>query len=161
MKFVLRESVKFFLVWIEIGRCSLHNMANALILVNAKKKHVTRFFIFFPFLSIFPFLLLSILTFWLYPIYWHLLLFRENFADRCRSSHRRCSAKEGDLRNFAKFIGKHLCQSLFLNKIEDLRPATLLKKRFWRRCFPVNLEKFLRTPFYRTRLGDYFCRRCL
>ena len=28
-----------------------------------------------------------------------------------------------------------------------LRPATLLKKRVWYRCFPVNFVKFLRTPF--------------
>ena len=27
------------------------------------------------------------------------------------------------------------------------RPATLLKKRLWSRCFPVNFVKFLRTPF--------------
>ena len=26
--------------------------------------------------------------------------------------------------------------------------ATLLKKRFWHRCFPVNFAKFLRTPFF-------------
>ena len=26
-------------------------------------------------------------------------------------------------------------------------PATLLKKRLWRRCFPVNFAKFLRTLF--------------
>ena len=32
-----------------------------------------------------------------------------------RSSHRRCSVTEGVLRNFAKFTGKHLCQSLFFN----------------------------------------------
>ena len=25
-------------------------------------------------------------------------------------------------------------------------PATLLKKKFWRMCFPVNFAKFLRTP---------------
>ena len=31
-------------------------------------------------------------------------------------------------RNFAKFAGKHLCQSLFFNKVADLRPATLFKK---------------------------------
>ena len=31
-----------------------------------------------------------------------------------KSSHRRCSVKKGVLRNFAKFTGKHLCQSLFL-----------------------------------------------
>ena len=28
----------------------------------------------------------------------------------------------------------------------DLRPATLLKKRLWHRCFPVDFAKFLRTP---------------
>ena len=28
-----------------------------------------------------------------------------------------------------------------------LRPTTLLKKRFWHKCFPVNFVKFLRTPF--------------
>ena len=30
----------------------------------------------------------------------------------CRSNHRRCSTKIGVLKNFAKFTGKHLCQSL-------------------------------------------------
>ena len=37
-----------------------------------------------------------------------------------RSSHRRCSVKKGVLRNFAKFTGKHLCQSLFFNKVAGL-----------------------------------------
>ena len=32
-------------------------------------------------------------------------------------------------RNFTKFTRKHLCQSLFFNKAESLRPATLFKKR--------------------------------
>ena len=51
------------------------------------------------------------------------------------------------LKNFTKITGKHLCQSLFLNKIGGLRPATLLKKRLRHRCFPVNFVKFLRIPF--------------
>ena len=55
--------------------------------------------------------------------------------------------KKGVLRNFAKFTGKHMCQSLFLNKIAGLRPATLLRNRLWHRCFPVNFAKFLRTSF--------------
>ena len=38
-----------------------------------------------------------------------------------RSSHQRCSMKEGVLSNFAKFTGKHLCQSLFFNKVAGLR----------------------------------------
>ena len=41
-------------------------------------------------------------------------------------------------------------------KIKIVRPATLLKKRLWNRCFPVNFAKFLRTPFYRTPLVDCF-----
>ena len=34
------------------------------------------------------------------------------------------------------------------DKDAGLRPATLLKKRLWHRCFPVNFVKFLRTPFF-------------
>ena len=36
---------------------------------------------------------------------------------KARSSHRRCSVRKGILKNFAKFTGKHLCQSLFFNKV--------------------------------------------
>ena len=43
--------------------------------------------------------------------------------------------KKGILRNFAKFAGKHLCQSLVFNKVAGLRPSTF---------------------FYRTPPGDYF-----
>ena len=60
---------------------------------------------------------------------------------------RRCSVRKGILRNFAKFTGKRLCQSLLFNKVVGLRPATLFKKRLGHRCSPVNLAKFLRTPF--------------
>ena len=56
--------------------------------------------------------------------------------------------KKGVLKSFAKFPGKHLCQSLFFNKVAGLRPGTLLKKRLWHRCFPVNFAKFLRTSFF-------------
>ena len=45
---------------------------------------------------------------------------------------------KGVLRNFTKFTGKHLCQSLFLNKVAGLR----------HRCFPANFVKFPRTPFF-------------
>ena len=41
--------------------------------------------------------------------------------------------------------GKH---SFFFNK-----DATLLKKRIWYRCFPVNFAKFLRTPFLQNIFG--------
>ena len=36
---------------------------------------------------------------------------------------------------------------------KSLRPATLLKKRFPRNCFPVNFAKCLRTPFLQTTSG--------
>ena len=65
---------------------------------------------------------------------------------RFRSSHRRCSVRKAVLRNFAKFTRKHLCQSLFFNKVLGW-PATLLKRRLWNRCFSVNFEKLLRTSF--------------
>ena len=39
-----------------------------------------------------------------------------------RSSHRRCSVRKDVLRNYAKFTGRHLCQSLFFNKVPGLRP---------------------------------------
>ena len=55
--------------------------------------------------------------------------------------------QKGVLRNFTKFTGKHLCQSLFFNKVAGLRLSTLLKKRLRHRCFLVNFVKFIRTPF--------------
>ena len=55
--------------------------------------------------------------------------------------------KNGVLRNFTKFTGKHIFQSLRFNKVAGLRPATLLKKRLWQTCFPVNFARFLRTLF--------------
>ena len=45
-----------------------------------------------------------------------------------RSSRPEVFCGKGVLRNFAKFTGKHLCQSLFFNKVVDLRPAILIKK---------------------------------
>ena len=55
--------------------------------------------------------------------------------------------KKGVFRNFAKFTGKRLCQSLFFDKIAGFRSSVLLKKILWHRCFPVNFVKFFRTPF--------------
>ena len=37
-----------------------------------------------------------------------------------------------------------------------LRSTTLLKKRLWHRCFPVNFVKFLRTPFLQNTSGGCF-----
>ena len=59
-------------------------------------------------------------------------------------------------RNFAKFTGKHLRQSLYFDKVAGMRTATLLKERLWNRCFRVNFAKFLRTPFLQKTSGGYF-----
>ena len=63
-----------------------------------------------------------------------------------RSSRPEMFCKKGVLRNFAKFTGKQLCQSLLFNKAAD-RACNFIKKRLWHRCFPVNFAKFLRIPF--------------
>ena len=73
-----------------------------------------------------------------------------------RSSRPEVFCKKDVLRNFAKFTGKHLCQSLFFNKVAGLRPATLLKKRLWQRCFPMNFLRFLRTPLLQNTSGGCF-----
>ena len=40
--------------------------------------------------------------------------------------------RKGVLRNFAKFTGKHLCQSLFFNKVAGLNFAKFLSTTFLR-----------------------------
>ena len=78
-----------------------------------------------------------------------------------KRSHRRCSLKKDVLGNFAKFTGKHLCQSIFFN-VAGLRPATLLKNMLWHRCFPVNLfQNFQEHLFYRPPLDDCFWTKLL
>ena len=70
-----------------------------------------------------------------------------------RSSHRRCSVKKDVFRNFAKFTGKHLCQSLFFNKVAGLKPETLLKKRLWHRCFPTKFCEISKNILFTGHLG--------
>ena len=65
-----------------------------------------------------------------------------------KSSHRRCSVKQGVLRNFAKFIGKHLCQSLFFNKVAGPRPATLFKKKTLSQLFSCEFCKISKNIFF-------------
>ena len=55
-----------------------------------------------------------------------------------------CSGRKGVLRNFAKFTGKHLPQSLFFNKVAGL--GTFLTEHlwatasmFWKRVFKSNI----------------------
>ena len=57
------------------------------------------------------------------------------------------------LKSFAIFTVKYMCLSLFLIKFQAWRFVFFFKKRLQHRCFPVNIAKSLRTPFfYRTPL---------
>ena len=70
-----------------------------------------------------------------------------------KMSYQRCSMWKGVLRNFTTLTGKRLCQNLFFNKVAGFRPATLLKKRLWHRCFSVNFVRFLRALFLQNTFG--------
>ena len=50
---------------------------------------------------------------------------------KVRSNRRRCSVRKGVLRNFAKLTGKHLCQSLFLDKVAKEDLAQLFSCEFY------------------------------
>ena len=68
-----------------------------------------------------------------------------------RSSCPEVFCKKGVLRNFAKFTGKHLCQSLFFDKVAGLRPATLLKKETQAQMLSCEVCKIFKNTFsYRT-----------
>ena len=73
-----------------------------------------------------------------------ILFYQWKTSSKHKSSHQRCSIEKGVLKNFT---GKHLCQSIFFNKVTGLRSATLLIRRLWHRYFPMNFVKFLRTRF--------------
>ena len=70
-----------------------------------------------------------------------------------KSSHRKCSARKGALRNFAKPTGKNLRLSVLLNKVANLRPATLLKMRLRLKRSPVNPVKPPRTASSQNTFG--------
>ena len=72
-----------------------------------------------------------------------------------RSSRPEVFCIKGVHRNFGKFTGKRLCQSLVFNKVASW-PATLLKKRHSHRSFAVNFSKFLRTPLLTNTSGGCF-----
>ena len=69
-----------------------------------------------------------------------------------RSSHQRCSAKKVFLEISRNSQEKSCARISFLIKLQAA-PATLLKKRLWHNCFPVNSAKFLRTSFLQNTRG--------
>ena len=78
------------------------------------------------------------------------LLKQQIYSKIPRSSHQRCSMKKGVRRNLTKFTESTCARIPFLS----LRPATLLKKRLRRRCFPANFVKFLRTSLLQNNSGQ-------
>ena len=70
-----------------------------------------------------------------------------------RSSRAEGFCKKGVLRNFTKFTGKYLCQSLFVNKVPGLRPkaCNFIKKETLAQVFSCDFCKISKnTFFYRT-----------
>ena len=62
-----------------------------------------------------------------------------------RNSHQRCSVKKVVLRNFTKFTGKHLCQSLSFN----CRPqANFIKKETLAQVFSCEFCKISKNTFF-------------
>ena len=59
-----------------------------------------------------------------------------------RSSRPEVLCKKGVPRNFAKFTGKHMCQSLLFNKLAGLRLATSLKRDSGTGVFLWTLRSF-------------------
>ena len=76
-------------------------------------------------------LFMFVITLSLMSLVWTAFTKAISFRTLCRSSHQRCSIKKGVLGNFAKFTGKHLYQSLFVNKVAGLRLFTLNTSGGW------------------------------
>ena len=79
-------------------------------------------------------------------VLWNYLSVGQHVCKQPEAVVRRCPVEK-------VFLGisqnsQELRQSLFFNNVAGLRSTTLLKKRLWRRCFPVNFAKFLRTTFF-------------
>ena len=84
-------------------------------------------------------------------------IFKELYKDNITEAVvQRCSVRRVFLKNLKKNTRKHLCQSLYFNKVASLRSATPLKKRLWHRCFPVDFAEFLRTPFLQNTSSSCF-----
>ena len=76
-----------------------------------------------------------------------------------RSSHRRCSVRKGVLRNFVKFTGKHLCQSLFFDKVRGLRQACNFIKKRLAQMFSCKFYEISRNTFSKEHLCWLFLTR--
>ena len=64
-----------------------------------------------------------------------------------RNNHRSCSVRKGVLRNFAKFTGKYLCQSLPLNKVAG-QACNFIKKEILARVFSCECCEISNNTFF-------------
>ena len=99
---------------------------------NLKHVYITFFFFFW----IFDLLLINS----------RYLLFEVSEAVVQRSSCPEVFYTNGILKTFAKFTGKHLCQSLFCNKFADFSPAT--KKETLTQVFSCGFCKIFKNTFF-------------
>ena len=63
-----------------------------------------------------------------------------------RSSYHRCSIKKLFIKDLQYLRKTPVLESLF-HKFTGLKTCNFIKKRLQHRCSPVNIAKFLRTPF--------------
>ena len=75
------------------------------------------------------------------------ILLSPNEGEIIEAVARRCSIEKVYFKILQNSQEKICARVSFLNKVVGVRPATLLKKRFWHRYFLVNFAKFLRTRF--------------
>ena len=72
---------------------------------------------------------------------------KQSITSTCRNSRTEVSYKKSVLRNFANFTRKHLCQSLFFNKVPGLRHIFFCRTPpddcFWTWFEPVFLNTML------------------
>ena len=66
---------------------------------------------------------------------------------KCRSSRPEVFREKGVLSNFTKFIGKHLCQSLFFNKVAGLSKQVFVSS--FLNFVQLGILHFLRRSVYR------------
>ena len=74
-------------------------------------------------------------------------------SSKSLSSRQEVFCEKGVLRNFTKFAGKHLCQSLFFNKVAGLRPqvCNFIKRETLAQMFSCEFRKISKNTFcYRT-----------
>ena len=65
-----------------------------------------------------------------------------------RSSHQRYSVRKDVFRNFSKFTGKHLCQSLFFNKVVQAQACNFIKKETLAQVFAFEFWEISKKTFF-------------